>query len=219
MRKIFLTLLLATFFSAAKAQDAPRIYTLPSPFERYTHFLVTGRVTGAMPIGSFSDAYIDDASLRNFSISLEWVLRNSRISVGGELGTSYFQKRLPRALYQNGDETLSAVQTRTLTQTPLQAFVNYHFLEKSSQIQPYAQLSAGASFGDYSLYYGSLVEQQRKVAAAYGVGIGSKFLFKKDGSFGADVRVKYEGTTFKYGYIDKGTATVNGSIGLFYRWW
>jgi outer membrane protein W len=122
-------------------------------------------------------------------------------------------------MYQSGDETVSAVQTRTLSQTPIQAFVNYHFLNKSSVVQPYAQVSAGISFSDYSLYYGSLVQQQQKIPFAYGVGLGSKFLFKKDGSLGADIRVKYEGTSFKYGYLEKGTSTVNGSIGLFYRWW
>jgi hypothetical protein len=219
MKKILFALLLISFSSAVRAQEAPRLYTLPSPFERYTHFLVTGRIAGAVPMGSFSDSYIDKASFRNYSISLEWVLRNSRLSVGGEIGSSYFQKRLPRALYQSGNETVSAVQTRTLSQTPLQVFVNYHFLNKSSVVQPYAQVSAGISFADYSLYYGSLVQQQQKIPFAYGVGLGSRFLFKKDGSFGADVRVKYEGTSLKSGYLEKGTSTVNGSVGLFYRWW
>lgn len=219
MKKLFFAAMLATLFTTVQAQDAPKLYTLPSPFERYTHFLATARMSGAVPVGSFSNSFIDKSSLRNFSISIEWVLRNSPISIGAELGSSYFQKRLPRALYENGDETLSAVQTRTFTQNPLQLYVNYHFLNKSSMIQPYAQLSGGISVVDYSLYYGSLIEQKQKVAPAYGIGLGSKFLFKKDGSFGADVRVKYEGTTFKHGYLDKGTSTVNGSVGIFYRWW
>ncbi|MCE7040059.1 hypothetical protein [Dyadobacter sp. CY312] len=219
MKKIIFAALLVILAYTAQAQDAPRLYTLPSPFERYTHYLATVRMSGAAPVGSFSNTYIDKSSVRNFSISLEWVLRNSPISIGGELGSSYFQKRLPRALYQSGEETLSAVQTRTFTQNPLQVFVNYHFLNKSSVVQPYAQLSGGISIADYSLYYGSLVEQKQKVAPAYGIGLGSKFLFRKDGSFGADVRVKYEGTSFKYGYIEKGTSSVNGSVGLFYRWW
>jgi hypothetical protein len=219
MKKLVFVTLLGFLISAARAQDAPRLYTLPSPFERYTHFLATARISGAAPVGSFSNTYIDKSSLRNFSISLEWVLRNSQISIGGELGSSYFQKRLPRALYQSGDETLSAVQTRTFTQNPLQVFVNYHFLNKSSVVQPYAQVSGGISIADYSLYYGSLVQQRQKVVPAYGVGLGSKFLFRKDGSFGADIRVKYEGTSFKHDYIEKGTSSVNGSVGLFYRWW
>jgi len=219
MKNILAAAFLTIAFSAARAQEAPRLYTLPSPFERYTHYLATVRYSGAMPLGSFSDSYIDKFSARNYSVSLEWVLRNSPLSIGGEIGSNYFQKRLPRAIYQNGDETISAVQTRTLTQYPIQVFANYHFLNKTSAVQPYVQLSGGAAIADYTLYYGSLAEQKQKIAPAYGIGMGSKFLFKKDGSVGADVRVKYEGTAFKYGYIEKGTSTINASVGLFYRWW
>jgi hypothetical protein len=219
MKKLIFAVLLLAAFTAARAQEAPRLYTLPSPFERYTHYLATLRFTGAMPIGSFADSYIDKPSFRNYSLSLEWVLRESPLSIGGEIGSGSFKKRLPRAIYESGDETLSAVQTRTLTQYPVQLFVNYHFLPKSSTVQPYAQISGGIGIMDYTVYYGSLAEQKQKVAPAYGIGLGSKFLFRKDGAFGADVRVKYEGTTLKYKYIEKGTSTVNASIGLFYRWW
>ena len=219
MKKLFFAFFLLAAFSTSHAQEAPKLYTLPSPFERYTHYLATLRFTGAAPLGSFSDSYIDKPSFRNYSISLEWVLRDSPLSIGGEIGSSYFQKKLPRAIYESGDETVSAVQTRTLTQYPVQLFVNYHFLPKSSSVQPYAQISGGIGIMDYTLYYGSLSEQKQKLAPAYGVGLGSKFLFRKDGAFGADVRVKYEGTTFKYDYIEKGTSSVNASVGLFYRWW
>lgn len=205
-------------FSGAFAQDVPKLYTLPSPFERYNHYLATVRLTGSVPLGSFADGYIDKASFENYSISMEWVMRGA-LSVGGEIGYSYYNKRIPRATYQNGDQTISAVQTRTLTQYPIQVFANYHFLNRNSPIQPYVQVSGGASVLDYTLYYGSLADQKQKISPAYGVGVGSKFLFKKDGSFGADVRVKYAGTSFKYEYIKSGVAAVNTSIGLFYRWW
>lgn len=219
MKQIFLAVFLCIAFSVAKAQEAPKLYILPSPFERYTHYLATVRFTGAVPLGSFADAYIDKSSFQNYSISLEWVLRNSPVSVGGEIGSNYFQKRIPRAVYQNGDEATSAVQTRTLTQYPVQLFANYHFLNKTSTIQPYVQLSGGIGIMDYTVYYGSLSQQKQKISPAYGIGLGSKFLFKRDGSFGADIRVKYEGTNFKYNYIEKGTSSLNASVGLFYRWW
>ena len=119
---------IALFFAAifpAMAQDEPKIYTLPSPFDRYTHYLATARITGAVPLGSFSDQYISKSSFQNFSASLEWVLRNSPFSVGGEIGSTYFKERLPRALYANGEETISAVQTRTVSQYPIELFGNY----------------------------------------------------------------------------------------------
>ncbi|KQS31299.1 hypothetical protein [Dyadobacter sp. Leaf189] len=219
MKKLIIAAFFLAGFIPAVAQDAPKLYTLPSPFERYTHYLATLRFAGAMPLGSFADSYIDKASFQNASISIEWVLRNSPISIGGEIGSTYFQKRLPRALYQNGNETISAVQTRTLSQYPVELFGNYHFLGKTSSIQPYIQVSGGVSILDNVLYYGSLSSQHQKVAPKYGVGLGSKFLFKQDGSVGVDVRVKYNGTAYKHDYIEKGVSSLNGSIGIFYRWW
>ncbi|SKB94902.1 hypothetical protein [Dyadobacter psychrophilus] len=220
MKKIIIiALFVIGGFSSYAQEPAPKLYTLPSPFERYTHYLATARLMGAVPLGSFSDNYIDKASFQNYSISIEWVLRNSPLSVGGEIGSTYFEKRIPRALYENGDETLSAVQTRTVSQYPVEIFGNYHFLPKTSNIQPYVQLSGGVSILDYTLYYGNLASQDQKVRPKYGIGLGSKFLFKRDGAFGVDVRVKYDGVSYKHEYIDKGISSVNGSIGLFYRWW
>lgn len=197
-------------------EPAPKLYTLASPYDRYTHYQVTARFTGAVPLGSFSD-YIDKSSFENYSIAMEWIMLNS-VSVGGEIGYSYFKQRLPRALYQSGDQTISAIQTRTLTQYPIQAFVNYQFL-RNNMVQPYLQVSAGGSILDYTVYYGTLADQKQKFSLTYGVGIGSKFLFRKDGNFGADVRIKYAGTSFKYDYLSSGISSLNTSVGLFYRWW
>lgn len=219
MKRIIIVALFLAGVLPAFAQEKPKLYTIASPFERYTHYLATARFMGAVPMGSFKDNYIDKSSFQNFSLSIEWVLRNSQLSVGGEIGSTYFEKRVPRGLYEGEQGTISAVQTRTISQYPVELFANYHFLPKTSQVQPYVQISGGASILDYTVYYGSLSSQDQKVRLKYGIGGGSKFFFKKDGSFGVDVRVKYDGTAYKYDYIDKGISSVNGSIGVFYRWW
>ena len=76
------------------AQDKPKLYTLPSPYERYNYSLATFRYTGAVPIGNFSNDYIDAPSFKNYSVSLEWVLQNN-LSIGGEIGSTYFQPFKP----------------------------------------------------------------------------------------------------------------------------
>lgn len=219
MKRITIIALFLGSVLPALAQEKPKLYTIASPFERYTYYLATARFIGAVPMGSFKDNYVDKSSFQNASVSIEWVLRNSPLSVGGEIGSTYFEKRVPRALYQGGEGTISAVQTRTVSQYPVELFANYHFLPRNSQVQPYVQVSAGASIIDYTVYYGTLASQDQAVRFKYGIGAGSKFFFKKDGTFGLDVRVKYDGTAYKYDYIDKGISSVNGSIGLFYRWW
>lgn len=219
MKRITIIALFLGSVLPALAQEKPKLYTIASPFERYTHYLATARFMGAVPMGSFKDNYIDKTSFQNFSLSIEWVLRNSPLSVGGEIGSTYFEKRVPRALYEGQEGTISAVQTRTVSQYPVELFANYRFLPRNSQVQPYVQISTGASILDYTVYYGTLSTQDQKVRFKYGIGAGSRFLFKKDGAWGVDVRVKYDGTAYKYDYIDKGISSVNGSIGLFYRWW
>ena len=219
-KAIFAAVMLAVSIGSSQAQDKPKpkLYTLASPFDRYTHYLATFRFAAATPIGSFSSGYIDKTSFRNFSASMEWVLQ-SPISIGGEIGSSYFEKRIPRTVVEDNGQTISAVQTRTLSQYPIQGFVNYRLAPRNAMIQPYVQVSAGVSIVDFTNYYGSLADQQQKASFTYGVGAGSKFLFKKDGSWGADVRVKYAATTFKYDLVDNGISSINTSIGIFYRWW
>ncbi|GAB2772519.1 hypothetical protein GCM10027275_14270 [Rhabdobacter roseus] len=218
MKYAKLWILVLLFSGAARAQDATNIYSMPSPFDRYSHYLATGRVTAAIPIGTFADQYIDKTSLENYSLSVEWIFQGA-LSAGGEVGYAYFQTRLPRQVYQLDGQDVSAVQTRTLTQYPIQGFVNYHLAGRSAIVRPYVHLSAGGSFVDYSLFYGNLADQQQKFQFAYGAGLGSKFLFKKDGSLGADLRVKYSQTALNYDYVTKGISSINASFGLFYRWW
>ncbi len=217
-RNSLLIVLLVLMQIAALAQVKPKLYTLASPFERYTYYLATFRYTGAIPVGDFASSYIDAPSFRNFSASMEWVMPN-RISIGGEIGSSYFDKRIARTQYESNAGTVSAVQTRTLSQYPIQVFANYHFQDKNARIQPYIQLSGGISMLDYTVYYGSLAEQYQKIKPTYGIGIGSKFIFKQDGAWGADIRLKYQGTSVKYDYIKNSASSLNASIGIFYRWW
>ncbi len=215
--QVFVLILAATL--AAQAQKGPDLYTLDSPYKRYTHNLATFRWSAALPMGSLSDGYIDKASAANYSLSLEWVLRNSPFSIGGEVGKLYFQQRLPRAIYQFDEEDVSAIQTRTYSNVPVQGFVNYHLTPVDARIRPYVQLGAGAHFNNYINYYGTLADQKKQITFGLSGGVGSRFLFKKDGSIGLDLAVRYGQNFFKYEYITNGTANLSASAGLFYRWW
>ncbi len=203
----------------AFAQENPQLYKLQSPFERYRHNSITLRGLGALPLGGLSDDYIDKSSLKNYSVALEWLFPNAPVSAGIEVGKTYFEKRLPRQLYNGAEWDISAVQTRTLTLTPIQGFVNYNLSGVNAIVQPYVQASLGINVVNYVLYLGSLGDQYQKLRFGYGVGAGSRFLFKRDGKFGADVRVRYNNATFEYGYLEKGAPHVTASFGLFYRWW
>lgn len=218
MRIIQTLLILITMSTPLLAQEKPQLYTIPSPFDRYSHYNVTFRAGAAIPMGQFASNYIDKTSLENYSIGLEWILQ-SPVSVGAELGYSYFSQRLPRAIYEINGQDVSAVQTRTISLIPLQGTVSYNIGTPNSPIRPYAQVSLGGTMADYSLYYGSLATQEQSIKFSYGGALGTKILFKKDGSLGADLRIKYNNTPFRFDYIENSVGQLNATVGIYYRWW
>ncbi|MPR36509.1 opacity family porin [Salmonirosea aquatica] len=218
MKFLINSLVLLGVSLSAIAQQQPQLYNLPTPFERYSHYHLTVRGGAAIPMGPFSDAYIDKSTIKNYSLALDWIFQKP-VSIGVEVGKTFFSQKMPRALYNLGGQEVSAVQTRTLDMMPIQGVASYYFAGTNAPIRPYVQLAAGANLLDYTLYYGNLANQQQSVKLTYGAAAGAKFLFKKDGNFGADVRVKYNQTSLNYDYVDKGVSQLNATVGLFYRWW
>ncbi len=205
--------------AGAFGQARPNLYSLPSPYERYTHNVLTLRLAGSLPMGPFSSGYIDKSYIGNYSVSMDWMFREMPFSAGVEIGNDYFKKRIPREVYSSGGQDISAIQTRTLNQYPIQGVFTYHAGPVNSPARPYVSAAVGGAYVDYLNYWGSLTDQRQKFGLSYGLAAGSRFLFGKEGAFGADVRVKYNHTAFKYDYVDKGISHLNVSVGVFYRWW
>ena len=203
---------------SALAQQKPQLYNLPTPFERYSHYNLTVRGGAALPMGTFSSNYIDKTTLRNYSVALDWIFQKP-VSIGLEVGKTQYSKTMPRAIYNQGGQEISAVQTRTLSLMPIQGVVSYYFAGTNATIRPYVQAAVGGDLLDYTLYYGNLADQKQSIKLTYGAAAGAKVLFKKDGNFGADLRVKYNQTALNYDYIEKGVGQVSATVGLFYRWW
>lgn len=218
MNTLKITLLFLSFCCGTYAQQKPQLYNIPSPFERYSHYQVIIRGGAGIPMGSFATNYIDKSTLENYSLAIDWILQKP-FSIGLEAGHTFFSQKLPRAVYPINGQEVSAVQTRTINMTPIQGFANFYLGNANARIRPYLQVAAGVNLLDYSLYYGILANQQQSVKFAYGAGVGAKFLFKKDGSLGADIRVKYNHTPFTFDYIENGIGQLNATAGLFYRWW
>lgn len=218
MKLLTTSLLLLGLSLHAWAQQKPQLYNLPTPYERYSHYNLTLRGGAAIPMGAFSSTYIDKVTIENYSLALDWIFQKP-VSIGLEVGKTFFSQKMPRAIYNLDGQDVSAVQTRTLSLMPIQGVVSYYFAGPNATIRPYVQLAAGADLLDYTLYYGSLASQQQSVKLTYGAAAGAKFLFKRDGNFGADLRVKYNQTSLNHDYVDKGVSQINATVGLFYRWW
>ena len=201
------------------AQSVGNLYQLESPYQRYTHNLLTVRWAGSAPLGSITDGYVDKASYKNYAITLEWIFRDMPLSAGIGTGKYQFEQRYPRAIYTLGENEVSAVKTSTFSAVPLNGFLKYHFLGTNTQFSPYVQATLGAHFNNYIDYYGTLGDQKKQTTFAYGGAVGLKFFVKKDGPWGIDAAIHYDKNTFKYGYITDGVGTLSGTIGIFYRWW
>ncbi len=212
MKKTFLFLFLNLLFIKGFAQNSP------SPYERYTTYMLTFRGGVALPQSGYSNFV--DANGVNFSFAGEWVLKNN-IAVGAEVGYMTFRKFVPRQIYHSVDGTdVSAVQNRASNIIPLTLTGSYFLTPSNSNFRPYIQVGGGIAYVDYTNYWGYLLDTDNKVKLTGRVGIGAKLVMKKTafGALGADVRLVYQATPYEYNFA-KGASTIGATFGVFYRWW
>ncbi|RYF48196.1 MAG: hypothetical protein EOO39_47315, partial [Cytophagaceae bacterium] len=119
-----------------------------STYNRYVTFNGAVKYGVGLPMGT-SRNYIDKLSPTNVLATMEWQFPQ-QFSLGLQTGYQYSQQRLPRAVYQVGDESISAVQTRTLTITPVMATAAYYFTDPAAAIRPYVQIAGGGAFVNYT---------------------------------------------------------------------
>ncbi len=203
----------------AQQPVVPRETQAVSPYQRYTTYMVTLRYGVAQPLGGLSD-YIDQTGTRNFALAGEWV-RPGNLSYGAQYSTNSFKKRLPRQLYTFGDGAdVSAVQTRTVSIQSLVATGKYHFAGVNARTRPYVQVGLGAALVDYGLYWGNLADEANGSTVHFTAQIaaGSRFLFGREGHWGADVQAGYQYVPYARSGIST-VASAGASVGLFYRWW
>lgn len=187
-----------------------------SPYERYNSRQVTLRYGIAVPTGGLTN-YVADPAKLNLSLSIENVFTR-RFSLGGQVGYTYFQERLPRQVFSTPGQDISAVQTRTFSAVPVMAIGKAYLTGVNAPIRPYAQLGLGGAFVDYANYYGTLSDAKNGIRFAGTAAVGSRFLFGKRSSFGADLQAGIQFIPFKYADVTN-AATLNASVGVFYRWW
>lgn len=187
-----------------------------SPYERYNSRQTTLRYGVAVPTGGLRNYLADPANL-NLALSVENVFTR-RFSIGGQVGYTFFKERLPRQVISSPGRDISAVQTRTLSTIPLLAIGKAYLTGVNAPIRPYAQLGLGGAFVEYANYFGTLSDAKNGIRFASSAAVGSRFLFGKKSSFGADVQAGIQYIPFRYADVTN-AATLNASIGVFYRWW
>lgn len=218
MKRITALVFLLALTTVAQAQyrnDSSDPFT--SSFDRYVTFNISARYGVAMPLGG-QKGYIDRVSPANFALEGEWLFPK-RFSLGLKTGYQYNRQRLGRQVYNFGDQSVSAVQTRTLTVIPAMASASYYFAGNSAAIRPYVQVAGGGAFVDYTNYFGTLADQKTGFKGAIAPAIGLKFYGRREQKFGAEIQAQYQNVFFNYDQLKNSSPSVMLSAGLVYRWY
>lgn len=218
MKRITPLIVLLALTTVAQAQYRNELNNVfASTFDRYVTFSLAARYGVAMPLGGQKD-YIDRMSPANVAVEGEWLFPQ-RFSVGIKTGYQYNQQRLGRQVYTVGNESVSAVQTRTLTVIPAMVSASYYFAQNSAALRPYVQVAGGGAFVDYTNYFGTLADQKTGFKGALAPAIGLKFYGQREQKFGAEIQAQYQNVFFNYDLLKNSSPSLMLSAGVVYRWY
>lgn len=189
----------------------------PSPYQQYVTFNLSVRYGVALPMGG-TQGYIDKLSPSNLAIDGEWLFPQ-RFSIGLKTGYQYNKQRLDRQIYQYGDQTISAVQTRTLAVIPAMISLSYYFADNAAALRPYIQLAGGAAHVNYTNYFGPLADESKGFKGAIAPAIGFKYYGKREQGLGAEIQAQYQNVFFNYDLLKNSAPSLMLSAGISYRFY
>lgn len=216
MKRIIALVALLSLTSAAWAQYKNVYVGESSIYDRYVTFNISARYGVSFPMGG-QQGYIDKISPTNVALDGEWLFPQ-HFSIGIKTGYQYTQQRLPRQVYQYGDQSISAVQTRTLSVIPAMVSLSYYFAGNADAIRPYVQMAGGGAYVDYTNYFGPLSDQKSGFKGAIAPAIGLKYYGRREQGFGAEIQAQYQNLFFNYDLLKNSAPSLMLSAGISYRW-
>ena len=217
MKRISLLIALFSLTTVAWAQYKNEYNAESSIYDRYVTFNISVRYGISLPMGG-QQGYIDKLSPTNLAIDGEWLFPQ-RFSIGLKTGYQYTNQRLPRQVYQYDNQSISAVQTRTLSIIPAMASLSYYFADNAAAIRPYLQMAGGGAFVDYTNYFGPLADQKSGFKGAIAPAIGLKFYSGREQGLGAEIQAQYQNVFFNYDLLKNSAPSLMLSAGISYRFY
>ena len=215
MKRIIALVALLSLTTAAWAQYKNIYSGESSLYDRYVTFNIAARYGVSMPLGG-QQGYIDKISPTNLAIEGEWLFPQ-RFSIGIKTGYQYTNQRLPRQVYQYDNQSISAVQTRTLSVIPAMASLSYYFAGNADAIRPYIQMAGGGAYVDYNNYFGPLSDQKSGFKGAIAPAIGLKYYGRREQGLGAEIQAQYQNVFFNYDLLKNSAPSLMLSAGISYR--
>lgn len=217
MKRFLALIALLSLTTSAWAQYKNVYMGESSTYDRYVTFNISARYGVSLPLGG-QKGYIDKISPTNFALEGEWLFPR-RFSIGLKTGYQYTQQRLLRQVYQYDDQTISAVQTRTLSVIPAMISLSYYFADNAAAIRPYIQMAGGGAYVDYTNYFGPLSDQNHGFKGAIAPAIGLKYYGRREQGFGAEIQAQYQNLFFDYRQLQNSAPSLMLSAGISYRWY
>lgn len=214
----FVALMALTTTAWAQYQnDNKGNYNFPSPYQEYVTFNISARYGVAFPMGG-TQGYINKVSPTNLALDGEWLFPR-QFSIGIKTGYQYNQQRLPRQVYEYENQSISAVQTRTLSVIPAMVSLSYYFADNAAALRPYVQFAGGGAFVNYTNYFGPLADQSSSFKGAIAPAIGVKYYGKREQGFGAEIQAQYQNVFFNYDLLKNSSPSLMLSAGISYRFY
>ncbi|QKZ12624.1 hypothetical protein [Spirosoma sp. KUDC1026] len=215
----FVMLATASWAQVVTTPDYSNVFQ--SPYEQYVTFNFSARYGVSFPFGG-QQRYIDRINPANVAIDGEWLFPK-RFSIGLKTGYQYSQQRMTRGTYEyvydGSNQTISAVQTRTLSIIPAMASFSYYFADNAAAVRPYVQLAGGGAYVNYTNYFGTLADQNTGFKGAFAPAIGLKFYGKTENKLGAEIQAQYQNVYFNYDQLRGSAPSLMLSAGIIYRWY
>jgi Outer membrane protein beta-barrel domain len=153
----------------------------------------------AQPIGGMKN-YLDKTSLNGWGASLDRTI-NANWHVGLQVGFQDYYKKLPRQLYVDGEQTVSAVQTRSIQVVPVQLYGSYYWGEEG-KIRPYASLGAGGGFVRNDQYWGQFNSRDNGFVFTASPGAGVSIPVGRYKSSMVQFGIQYNYVTYRYNGVE-----------------
>ncbi|QDK82496.1 hypothetical protein EXU85_29370 [Spirosoma sp. KCTC 42546] len=217
MKRLIVLIALFGLTTSAWAQYKNEYNPESSIYDRYVTFNISARYGVSFPMGG-QQSYVDKVSPTNLALDAEWLFPK-RFSIGLKTGYQYTKQRLPRQVYQYDDQSISAVQTRTLSMIPAMISLSYYFSDNAAAIRPYVQMAGGGAFVDYTNYFGPLADQKSGFKGALAPAIGLKYYGRREQGLGAEIQAQYQNVFFNYDLLKNSAPSLMLSAGIVYRWY
>ena len=133
----------------------------------------------SVPFGSFKNDYIGKTSFRGGIGELSYTF-NPKFSLGLQSGYQNYYQKYGRQVYKlDGNQTVSAVLTNSMTIVPLLLRGTYYPMgtNPAAVVQPYVSAGAGVNLINYGQYMGEFGGTDASTAFAVQGGAGIKIPF------------------------------------------